>query len=812
MKLPFALLAVLLIVRSFHGFAQVEPPHPLFISGNVYDSKGEALAFSTILLLSEDSSLVRSALTDSSGHFFINVSEPAYYHIKVSYVGFTTFIGQPFELKTDVPVALPDIILDISRESLEEVVVKAERPLIEARPDKTVLNVEGNTLAAGRDVLELMNLAPGVMVDFNENITLRGRSGVRVHINGRPSHLSAQDLASFLKSKQASEIQAIEVITAASSKYEAEGSAGIINIILKKEKSLGTNGTLGLGYQVGMRQRYNGYLSGNHRNRVINIYGDYGLYSAQDYNKIQLSREQFTRLFDQVTFMGGSSKNHSIRLGTDISLSKNSTLSLLFHKNINTIIDLFESRTNISQVGSTKTDSILLSNSDGDKSKISTNLNANYQYKWGNGKLLNLDADYGGFTSEEVQFQPNSYYDESLTTILQEASYLIDQPRSIKVYSFKSDYEQDAFRGRFSVGLKSSIVKTENNFQFFNVVNNQSILDTDRSNDFTFIENINSLYVNYAQRDDKDKVGFHVGVRMEQTNSEGDLMALIPTNNQNVKRTYLDFFPSGGVIYQVGKYHQMRLSYSRRIGRPNYQQLNPFENKLDELTFQKGNPFLRPEYANEYEIGHTYKGRYSVSFSYSLTNGQISRIVEAADESASVITNLNLNRTEHLGLSISAPFSLGQWYEARANLTGYKIHTTAGLSDNKKIDLDATALNIYFQNSFKLTKKIKLELTQRFSSPTVKGTMKLKSFSALDLGVQMAVLAGKGRLRIAVSDVFQKSIRRGTSTVGDLYLTSIARNDSRRLRIDLSYRFGNDQVKTARHRALGAKDENARID
>lgn len=801
-------LVLLALVSSMSLYAQSNAK----ISGSLLDADGMPVSYANVILFTlADSNMVKAEITDDRGIFQMNGIEAGNYWIKASFVGLPDYKSEALQVAAGQTLALPAFRLQPSTNDLTEVTVTATKPLVEVKPDKMVFNVEGSINAQGNTALELLRKSPGVMVDNNDNVMLQGRSGVQIYIDGKPSPLSSSDLAAYLETLQSSEIEAIEIITNPSSKYDAQGNAGIINIKIKKDKNLGANGSLDAGYSIGKLPMYNAKLSGNYRNKKVNLFGSYGYGDGRNRNIFNLYREQSGLSFDQRNVNLSNWNNHNFRAGADFFLSKKSTIGLMANGNVNDYQGNSNSRTPIGTLGSGTIDSLLLASNRQNGMRSNYNFNVNYAFDGGNGTSWNIDADYGLFENDGDEYQPNRYTDPTGTEVYEERIYANETPTTINIYTFKIDHERNLFGGKVGTGIKLAQVNTDNTFNFYNVLNGENILDENRSNQFGYKENVNAAYLNYSGKF-SDKINFQFGLRAEQTNSEGDLTAYVPTDNDNVKRSYLDLFPSGGLTYQANQMNSLQFTYSRRIDRPSYQDLNPFQNRLDELTFEKGNPFLNPQYSHNFQLTHTYKYMYNTSLSYSRTTDLITRITDTSGVSASFITWLNLAQQDVLSLSFSAPIQITKWWNSYMNLTGAHTSNTADYGDGKIVDLQAFSFNAYAQQTFTLPMDMKLEVSGWYASPGIwGGTFKMKGMGNVDIGVQKKILAGRANLKVAVSDVFRTNRWSGISQFGALYMEAGGNWDSRRLRVNFTYRFGSDEVKAARRRNTGLEDEKNRI-
>lgn len=793
--------------------------HAQKISGSVKDQQGKILEKTNVSLLrAKDSVTVKFSTTDKSGFYSFN-SVPGKYIISVSHVAYIPIYSKPFDVAGPADVNIPELIMVKKEGTLQGVSVNSQRPMVEVKADKTILNVEGTINATGNDALELLRKAPGVLVDKDDNISLAGKNGVQVYVDGKPTPLSGTDLSAYLKTLQSAQIEAIEIITNPSAKYDAAGNAGIINIRLKKNKSFGTNGSVNAGYNIGVFPKYNGGLSLNHRNNKVNLFGNYNYNKSINNNIFKLYREQLDTIFDGNSTMIFRNESHGFKGGLDYFINKKSTVGVLINGNIADNDLATDSKTPIIYKPTGITNRLLVANNRNIMERNNINFNLNYRYTDTSGRELNLDADYGLFRIKGNQLQPNFYYDPSGTNLLSQAIYRFISPTDINIYTLKGDYEQNYKKGRLGLGFKTAIIKTENNFGRYNVQQIKpelKILDIPRSNQFNYSENINAAYINYNKQ--FKGVMVQVGVRVENTSSTGDSYGVNADGsvNKNSKltfeRKYTDVFPSAAVSFNKKPMNQWGISYSRRIDRPAYQDLNPFEFKLDEYTFMKGNTNLRPQYTNIISLTNTYKYKLTTKLSYSHVADIFTQLVDTAEKSKSFMTKKNLANQDVVNLSISYPYQY-KTYSAFAAFNGNYSHYKADFGGgDRKVDLDVFAFNIYMQHSLKIGKKgWTAETSGWYNSPSIwGGTFKSKALWSVDGGVQKTIFKGKGNLKMAVTDIFYTLRWKGTSNFAGQLLTASGRGETRQFRTSLTWRFGSSQVKTSRQRKAGLEDESNR--
>jgi hypothetical protein len=513
-------------------------------------------------------------------------------------------------------------------------------------------------------------------------------------------------------------------------------------------------------------------------------------------------------------------ESHNFKTGADFFINNKHTLGVLINGNITDNSFNNNSRTPISYKPTGVVDRILVANNRNDMSRDNVNFNINYRFADTAGRELNIDADYGFFRNEGNQLQPNYYYQPDGTTLISQVFYRFISPTDIDIYTIKADYEQNFKKGRLGVGAKSSIIKTDNNFQRYNVSQLKpevKTLDVPRSNQFDYSENINALYVNYNRQ--LKGVMFQAGLRMENTVSQGDSYGLNTDGSVNTgskqtfKRNYTNLFPSAALTFNKNPMNQWGISYSRRIDRPAYQDLNPFEFKLDEYTFQKGNTELRPQYTNIITVTNTYKFKLNTSLSYSHVNDVFAQLVDTTDKSKSFIIRKNLATQDVFSLNISYPFMYKN-YMLFVNLSGNYSHYKADFGGgDREVNVDAASFNIFTQQSLKFGKKKDwtAELSGWFNSPGIwQGVFKSKSMGSVDAGVQKNIFKGKGNFKVSVSDIFFTMKWAGESNFAGQLTKANGNFESRQLRTSLTWRFGSSTVKAARQRKEAAEEEKKR--
>ncbi|MEP7165855.1 MAG: outer membrane beta-barrel family protein [Ferruginibacter sp.] len=792
------------------------------ITGVVKDAQGKGIEKATVSLLnSKDSSVIKLAVTAASGKYAFAAPVAGTFLVSATHVGYSPVYSAAFEVSGTTEISVPDMIIDKTTGNLTDVTVNSKKPMVEVRADKTILNVEGTINATGTDALGLLRKSPGVLVDKDDNLSLAGKNGVKVYIDGKPTALAGADLANYLRSIQSAQVEAIELISNPSAKYDAAGNAGIINIKLKKNKAFGSNGSVNVGYNIGVYPKYDGGINLNHRNKGMNVFGNYNYSSSKVNSPFNLYRIVLDTIFNNNVDLIMRNKSHVFKTGADFFIDKKNTLGILINGDLSENSFNNNSRTFISYKPTAVVDRVLVTNNVNNMKGNNVNFNLNYRFADTAGHELNLDADYGLFRNKGNQLQPNYYYDPAGSVLLSQVMYRFISPTDIDIYTFKADYEQNFLKGRLGIGSKISSINTNNNFQRFNVQqlapSEIKSLDVNRSNEFDYKENINAGYVNYNRQLKEIMIQF--GVRMENTVSYGNSYGLNTNGSvntaskQTLKRNYTDLFPSAAITFNKNPMNQWGISYSRRIDRPAYQDLNPFEFKLDEYTFLKGNTNLRPQYTNIVTVTNNYKYKLNTSLSYSHVKDVFTFLVDTTEKSKSFLTRKNLATQDVLALNISYPL-MYKSYMAFVNFSGNYSHYKADFGGGSRvIDLNAASFNIFMQHSYKFGKKQEwtAELSGWYNSPAIwEGAFKSRSMWTMDAGMQKTIFKGKGTFKVSVSDIFFSMKFSGSTNFAGQYSRFSGSFESRQFKTALTWRFGNNTVKAANQRKDASEEEKKR--
>ncbi len=781
------------------------------INGITKDETGTPLGGATVSLVrTTDTSIIKLAVTSKDGSYSFNGIKEGNYKITASFIGYKPVSSPGFNLNGS-SITIAELKLPKISGELSNVTVKSSRPMVEVKADKTILNVESTINAVGTNALELLRKSPGVMLDKDDNISMAGKNGVQVYIDGRSAPLSGTDLANYLKALPSAQIEAIELITNPSAKYDAAGNAGIINIRLVKNKSLGVNGSVNAGWNIGTTAKYNGGASLNYRNKSINIFSTYNYTYTPNSQRLDVMRTVLDSLFDQSGSMFDVRESHNFKLGADYFINKKNTIGVIVNGIISDPTSTTRSNTFISNINAGKIDRKLVADNNTVMKRNNANINLNYSFTDPKGTSFIVNADRGIYDFNSDQYQRNFYFDASGQNQIGTVINHMVSPAEIQINSLKADYEQNFLKGKLSVGAKSAYVKTDNDFQQYDVNGSTEDYDENTSNHFIYKENINAGYFNFNRQ--HKGMTFQVGLRVENTISKGvsyglkfDGINYVP-DVTGFDRSYTDLFPSASITCASDPKSQWSLTYSRRIDRPAYKDLNPFEFKLDEYTFMKGNVNLRPQYTNSFGISHIRNFKLNIAVNYSHVTDMFTSIMDTVEKSKAFVSKRNLATQDIVSLSINYPFvykSYMLFTNVSTNYSKYK----ADFGTGREVDLNAFGFTFFAQNSLKFAKTWTAEVSGFYNAPTImQGSFKTKSVYNVDAGMSKQILKGKATVKASVSDVFNTMKFQAESNFAGQIMNFKFRQESQQFKLSMNFRFGNNGVKPARQRATGAEEE-----
>jgi iron complex outermembrane receptor protein len=691
----------------------------------------------------------------------------------------------------------------------DSVTVISQKPFIQNLADKTVLNIEGRSITAGQNALEILKTAPSVVVTPDESIQMGGKSGVTVFIDGRNTQLSGQDLAQILKSIESDNIKEIELITHPSARFDASGNAGIINIKLKKSITQGINGSIAGSWSQSTHARQNGSLSLNARNRQWNVYSNLGINNGLQYTTVRNERHTAFRNY----FQEGDEKDQfngaSARTGIDYALNKKNTIGVMWMYNTRFTGMDNRNQTLVQEAGFA--DTYVNARSIAPFHTRRNNWNLNYRFVSGTGAEFNLDADYTRFGSSlqnTVRVENKNLMQTGLDAQETENRAAI----SIGIRSIKADYTRTMGKNsKMDIGLKSVFTETDNLLDVHHFSGTNWVQDTGKTNLFTFTEQIHAAYLSVEKKWQQWQI--QAGLRAEATNLLGNSVNL--KNQQQVKPDtgYLNLFPTLFVQYTFGTDHQLGLTFSKRIDRPTYQDQNPFIYVLDAFNSEQGNPYLVPEISTGMELNYSFRQVHAIKVKYTVTDNYREFITYQLNDKTIGIPQ-NVGSRNMLSIGLSSSFSLNQKWQVYASAEPfYQQYNTIlnGFGVYGKVLQNSWGFNGYMSNTLLFDNGWRAEFSGWFNFQNRTTIYQSKPFASINIGMSKKILSDKATVKISVSDLFNTQRWEQTAQTPNLKMHTHRKWESRNLTLGFSYRFGNNKIKTARTRNSGIEDETNRI-
>jgi len=774
------------------------------------ENKGPLPGVNVTLLKAKDSSIVKIAITEMDGTAVFENVKPGSYLVSAEHTAYQKYLSGAIVIdENNSTVNVDDIALLKKTGQLKEVTVTAQKPFIERQLDKTIVNVEGSIVSAGSTVMEVLERSPGVVVDRNDNISLKGKQGVIIMINGKPSGIAGTDLANYLRGLPSSTISKIEIITNPSAKYDAAGNAGIINIIMKKDQRMGTNGTVTASYGQGTYPKAGAGFTFNHRNSKLNIFGNYNYAYRENYNDLTLHREFLANnivqaAYDQHNYIDFIFKAHIYRVGMDYEMSKKTTLGVVVNGIENKFDSYLSAFTNVLNGQQQKQSYNHNYGSTLDTlHNIAANINLKHTFDT-TGRELTVDLDYARYHNTDGQGFTTDYFNNDGSNAAPHNILTGNVLGNLTISSIKADYVNPLqHNAKFETGFKSSVVNADNDLKYYDASSGTPVYDANQSNHFIYKENINAAYINVSKEFKKFSV--QVGLRAEQTNISGNQV----TTGQKFDSSYLKLFPSAFINYTASPNNSFSLSVSRRLDRPNYRQLNPFRFYINNTTYSEGNPYLQPQFTYSFELGYTYK-QISFTASYSTTVNEILEVLIPSSTQDKIIleTNRNLARFDYYGITISAPIKITKWWNSINNSNIYYGLYKGNLA-NTNLHNGKPTFDINSTNTFTIGDGFTAELNGSYQYRNLYGYMDVKSYGLLSAGLQKTILKGKGTLKLNMTDIFHPASK-ATVTYRDYVESYAVWRDSRAATLSFTYRFGSNKIKAARRMTGGAEDEKRR--
>ncbi|MCU0404759.1 MAG: TonB-dependent receptor, partial [Chitinophagaceae bacterium] len=709
---------------------------------------------------------------------------------------------------------LPEFLLTQDTKKLDEVVVTGKKPLIEQKIDRMVVNVDASPGNVGITALEVLERTPGVMVDKDGNISLKGKSGVMIMIDGKPTMLSAAEVTNLLRSLPSSQLDQLEVMTNPPAKFDAAGNAGVINIKTKKNKARGFNGSVTLGAGMGNEFRSNDALNLNFRKDKINVFANYSYNYNGGMNEMDINRRfvdaagHTTSYFDQHSKMQSVRQPQTLKLGMDLFASKKTTYGIVLTGMYNPSENESNGVTYIKDpLGEVQTQMNANSISEGLWKNAGINFNFRHQFD-STGREISADADYIAYDNFNEQLLSSYFYDKNGQPNASDEILKSTMPSTIKIGSVKVDYVHPLKnRMKLEAGIKSSYVLTDNDAVYENLINDEWVLDEERSNRFKYTENINAAYVNASKQFNKKWSG-QLGLRLENTIGEGNQV----TTGETFDRNYTQLFPTAFVSYKQNDNNQFTASYGRRIQRPSYQDMNPFYFFIDKYTYQVGNPYLKPQFSHNIDLSHTFKGFLTTTLNYTNTSDIIMQVLEQDDASNSTYVQMsNIAKQQQIGLSVSAGMPVTKWWTTNVYMNGF-YNKFEGPINGTEVKLDAPGFLANMQNNFKFKKGWGAEMSAFYRSKTQEGVFTSESMGQISFAASKQIMKGKGSLRLNLRDPFDLQMFRGSSQYGTVDVDVRSQWDNRTVYMSFTYRFGKPiQGPQNRRKNGGAGEEQNRV-
>ncbi|AYL97190.1 outer membrane beta-barrel protein [Mucilaginibacter celer] len=794
------------------AYAQTKAP---VIQGKVFTDSHQPAEAATVILFkvnAPDTSILRSGIVNPSGVFEFTDLKPGTYLVQASQIGYSKIYSGPHHLTAGQTLTTPDIVLKPSNQQLQEVKVVARKPRIEVKPGKITLSIQNSILAEGNSAFDILRQSPGVRVNSNETLSVTGRQPAMVLIDGRPTNLSGDDLATMLRSMQSSTIDQIEVISSPSAKYDASGG-GVINIILKKGKNLGTNGTITAMAGYGKYYKSTVGIVFNHRDKNLNIFGNYTFDANKSARTINTRR---SILFDDVLSNYNvdynniqTTRNHNFKLGADYTINPKQTIGFLIFGIVRE--DDFTKHNNLKIINRGKLDSMINARSNLDRGSSYLNYNINYNAKLdSSGKSLSADANYSTNHRHSNEYITNTFLTPQGNSYRDDLDLENLSPAKIHIWTAKVDYVNPLTKtSKLEAGAKYSHVNSDNDLVFGPKVNGSYQPDVRFSNRFLYKETVSAAYLNYL-----NKIGawdITAGVRAENTSTSGSSWAINQVTPRVNTNSYFNVFPQVQVNYDVDKKNTLGVGYNRGIHRPMYEDINPFLYYTDLYDYRAGNPNLKPEFTNTIQLSHTYNQSISTQIYYSITNDAYDFPVYLQNDSSKVNITIrnNFGQVFTYGASFYAPAQITKWWNADFNVDAmyvrYKAYARYGNFNRAKQDIILSTTQ-----TFSITGTTTAEILGRYETPTIYGVNNLKSSYSVNVGISRQILNKLGTLKLTVMDIFNTDRVRNYAIYQNINLSETSKRDTRIVRLNFSYRFGKSTVKSATKRNTGNDDERRR--
>lgn len=783
---------------------QVLMAQSIEVHGEVKDNQQHPVRNADVILRDVQQKLITYTATDSLGKFTLKVPVGIYI-LEVHHLAYQK-LAKHIQLADSLnePIAL---ILYPAEESLSEVIISAQKPLLEKKLDRLVINVENRSAFAGNNSFELLKNTPGIYTARDDQLQMLGKSGVRVMLNGRLQYLATNEISDFLKTIAADEIITIELITTPPANFEAEGNAGYINIITKKERKEGWELKTALtGYQ-GKYSRLMSrtgfqYQGEQLRTDISYSYGKINSFEAiKQFNAF--SNNGITQRYRSFNQELRRTYYHTVRNQIDWQVNKKSVLSFALRTMIkegerpgeNKNFQLGEAGNILQKIQSSSLE---------ERAYLNYGTDIFYEYTLDSlKKKMMLSGSYAGFSTNNQQGFSNRYFNEYVSLFQEQLRS--DFKNQSAIMAFKADFYLPFKKITWETGLKYAQTKTDNSFLFENFDSLQWQIDPNLSNDFLYREQNAAVYIS-MQKNIAEKWKLKVGLRGEYTSTEGDS----PSLNQLTTYHYFKLFPTFYLQYGVNDQYQMNLSYARRINRPDYSSLNPFITYQSPLFSNQGNPLLRPEFTHSLEWNHTLKNRYVITPFYNYTQAYYSEFpyqIEGTQETRYTFGNLGSH--QNVGVQAILPFKINKQINWQHSLLGlYQQYIISYDSIQEKPE----GVFWRYQSSFtvELNKNLNIEISGYYESKSIQAFYEADDRADVSIGMNYSFWKEKASLSLGVSDIFYTNRAKVEINYPNQSLGFYRRNDTRLFKIGFNYKFGKHKVKEKKSFDSASEEEQQR--
>ena len=800
---------VLFIVFSGLSYGQ----ESLTVEGRVIDLDGNAVDLALVVLVNQtDTTQMRIEYSDEDGSFLFTGIEADDYILKISMLGFNDYQDY-ISITSSRTIDQVQLLTDVNL--IQQVTISSTVPFVERKIDRLVVTPSAMIGNAGSNALEVIEKAPGLTVDSEGGISLKGRSGVVVFINDKPSYLSGSELENYLRSLPAGSIKQIEIMENPPAKYEAAGNAGVINIIIKRSTLKGFFGNASLAYKRSRYNNSNNSLNLNYNKDKISLYTNLsgGLYkNFQDLNINRYFKGQSNETlssFAQNSFNNRKGEYFNVKIGLDYYINETTTIGIASKGSKHPSQKKVDNTSVITDSNDRKQHEVVADNVD-DRSFNNRLYNVYVSKKLDTlGTTLSLDADHVVYSSLNTQVFKN-FVNDSIGSLVYEDQIDGRLPSDIKIYAIKSDFTKPFKSGsRLEAGVKMAFTSTDNEADYSNTIAGVTSPDYDLSNRFLYDEWINAAYVNHNRT--LSGVDFQLGLRAESTNLTGEQLGNVEKIDSSFTRSYTSMFPTFYAATKLDSsgFHQVNFSYGRRINRPYFQDLNPFISPLNQFTFYGGNPDLLPTYSHNFSINHSFKNILNTSLSYSKTLDGIYETLEIR-EGIYYSRPGNIATDQSITLSLNASLPVKEWYALNAYFeVGHLMYDSPLYTE--QLNSSGTYYYFFANNSFQLGNGWKAELSGRYVTDVVVAQLKIENYGLLNCGVKKSLWDGKASIQLSANDILYT--RRGSGIINNLSNTDADWNskyDSRSVVCTFSTRFGKASNKQ-KHSSSGSESEQQRV-